>query len=219
MFRNRRKKTEKTPLKDISTMECNGEPGGKAAEDGSMEDGSVDGGSVDLGLDSSPDTAAIIDDIIDGSNTKDENEAEKSPKKPKMESRAFSLFGGSGTRFGEKIGRILSQVDFQNCDPETCISVLKIPSMKTYAALNRKLKSCPAAWMEGFLEEGGLEVLLEGVNTISKGRVHLSDAMMLLECVACIRTVMNSRIGLQVITQNEGFAQILIKGEQIQICF
>ena len=201
-------------------MECDGDgvPGGKAVEDGSMEDGSVDGGSVDVGagLDSSPDTAAIIDDILDGSSTKDENEAEKSPKKPKMKSRAFSLFGGSGTRFGEKIGRILSQVDFQNCDPETCISVLKIPSMKTYAALNRKLKSCPAAWMEGFLEERGLEVLLEGVNTISKGRVHLSDAMMLLECVACIRTVMNSRIGLQVITQNEGFAQILIKGEPIQ---
>jgi len=67
--------------------------------------------------------------------------------------------------------------------------------------------------MEGFLEEAGLEVLLQGVESLSARRVvQLSDAMLLLECVACVKSVMNSTIGLQVITQNRDYVNILVKG-------
>ncbi len=34
----------------------------------------------------------------------------------------------------------------------------RIPSMKTYSALKKKLKSTNPDWMQGFLEAGGLEV-------------------------------------------------------------
>jgi len=69
--------------------------------------------------------------------------------------------------------------------------------------------------MEGFLEEGGLEVLLEGVESLSGRRVvQLSKAMLLLECVACVKSVMNSKIGLQVITQHRDYVNILVKGRQ-----
>jgi len=71
--------------------------------------------------------------------------------------------------------------------------------------------------MEGFLEEGGLEVLLEGVKSVSGRRVvQLSDAMLLLECVACVKSVMNSKIGLQVITQHRDYVNILVKGIDTQ---
>jgi len=67
--------------------------------------------------------------------------------------------------------------------------------------------------MEGFLEEGGLEVLLQGVESLSGRRVvQLADAMLLLECVACVKSVMNSTIGLQVITQHRDYVNILVKG-------
>jgi len=67
--------------------------------------------------------------------------------------------------------------------------------------------------MEGFLEEGGLEVLLEGVESLSAHRVvQLADALLLLECIACIKSVMNSKIGLQVITQHHDYVNILVKG-------
>jgi len=82
-----------------------------------------------------------------------------------------------------------------------------------YAALNKKLRTCERSWMEGFLEEGGLEVLLQGVESLSARRVvQLADAMLLLECVACVKSVMNSTIGLQVITQNSDYVNILVKG-------
>ena len=56
-------------------------------------------------------------------------------------------------------------------DPKSCISVLQDqdPSMKTFASLNRKLKSCPSAWMEEFLVEGGLDVLLGWIGYNQQG--------------------------------------------------
>jgi len=85
--------------------------------------------------------------------------------------------------------------------------------MQIYAALNKKLRTCERAWMEGFLEERGLEVLLEGVESLGGRRVvQLSEAMLLMECVACVKSVMNSKIGLQVITQHREYVNILVKG-------
>jgi len=84
---------------------------------------------------------------------------------------------------------------------------------QVYAALNKKLRSCEREWMEGLLEEGGLGVLLQGVESLSGRRVvQLADAMLLLECVACVKSVMNSSIGLQVITQHHDYINILVKG-------
>ena len=67
--------------------------------------------------------------------------------------------------------------------------------------------------MEGFLEEGGLEVLLKSVEIISMKRVsQVADAMVLLECVNCVKCVMNSTIGLNIITQQTQYVHILVKG-------
>ena len=42
--------------------------------------------------------------------------------------------------------------------------------------------------------------------------MQLADAMTLLECVACVRSVMNSQIGLQVMTQHREHAEVLVRG-------
>lgn len=131
----------------------------------------------------------------------------------------YNFSAAAPTRFGKSIlGRrmeaALSQVDFEHCDPSTCVSVLRLPSRKIYTALNKKLKSCERVWMEGFLEEGGLDVLLKGVESVSMKRaLQLADAMVLLECVSCVKCVMNSKTGLNVITQHKEYVQILMKGK------
>jgi len=91
--------------------------------------------------------------------------------------------------------------------------------MQVYAALNKKLRSCQRSWMEGFLEEGGLQVLLHGVESLSGRRVvQLTDAMLLLECVACVKSVMNSTVGLQLITHSRDDVNILVKGTLEPVC-
>jgi len=73
--------------------------------------------------------------------------------------------------------------------------------------------------MEGFLEEGGLQVLLHGVESLSGRRVvQLTDAMLLLECVACVKSVMNSTVGLQLITHSRDDVNILVKGTLEPVC-
>lgn len=117
-------------------------------------------------------------------------------------------------RLGRKLGQGASTaLDMDQCDPPTCVSLLRTPSPKIYSSLNRKLKGCDQSWMKGFLEEGGLDALLTSVNAISSRKIQLADAMMLLECVACVKTVMNSKIGLQVITERQEYAEILLAGK------
>ena len=148
-------------------------------------------------------------DSVGGDSSSDNDEEYELNSDQSMESGDF--VDGSCQ---DTVGRIPpQQVDIG--DPKSCISVLKSPSMRTFTSLNRKLKSCPSAWMEEFLVEGGLEVLLSGLDTTGKDCKHFSDAIKMLECVACIRTVMNSRIGLQVIIENEGYVQALVKGNTL----
>lgn len=117
-------------------------------------------------------------------------------------------------KLGRKLGQgASSALDMDQCDPPTCVSLLRTPSPKIYSSLNRKLKGCDQSWMKGFLEEGGLDALLTSVNAISSRKIQLADAMMLLECVACVKTVMNSKIGLQVITERQEYAEILLAGK------
>lgn len=138
------------------------------------------------------------------------NGSEMADKADKLESR---------WKLGKKLacagGGPSSPVDFDSSDPPSCVARLLTPAPNTYAALNRKLKSGDRMWMTGFLEERGLDALLQSVNFISSRKIQLADAMMLLECVACVKTVMNSKIGLQVITERKEYAEILLAGNRI----
>ena len=54
---------------------------------------------------------------------------------------------------------------------------------------------------------------MDTVDTISSRRVQLAEALLLLECVACVRTVMNSRIGLELIIEHAQYTTKLVKGQ------
>ena len=60
-----------------------------------------------------------------------------------------------------------------------------------------------------------LQVLLTAVDTISSLRVtKLAAALLLLECVVCVKALMNSRLGMQHLIQRAtDFGRRLVRGE------
>ncbi|XP_064637575.1 inverted formin-2-like isoform X2 [Lineus longissimus] len=116
--------------------------------------------------------------------------------------------------FLDKINKRVLNPSFSEIDvstPEVCVSLLRIPSVKTLSAMRKKISEGGEDWLKRFLEAGGIEVLLELVDTMGTRRVtNLSDAMLMLECVACIRAVMNSKQGLDYVITNREITRKLV---------
>lgn len=91
---------------------------------------------------------------------------------------------------------------FSNIEPELCISLLRVPSLKNFSALHPKLCKCSAEWMSEFLALGGLDVLMNSLEILSvrlsAQHFHIAfmDAFVALECVQCIKEVLNSQAGV-----------------------
>ena len=64
--------------------------------------------------------------------------------------------GRMNSLFAEKINSALTNFDLDRCDPDVCVSFLRNPSIKTYAALKRKLTKADKEWIQGFLDADGL---------------------------------------------------------------
>ncbi len=144
------------------------------------------------------------------------NESKSSESPPSSTTpSAKSSRSSSLTKFGMKITAALSKMDFSNADAETAISLMGIPSIKTYSALNRRLRQCDRTWMRDFLAADGLETLLDAVASISSRRVRLEEALLLAECVSCVKSVLNSQVGLEYILQRHDHVAKLVKGNNI----
>ncbi|XP_077984696.1 inverted formin-2-like [Glandiceps talaboti] len=87
--------------------------------------------------------------------------------------------------------------NLENCEPELCIQLLRIPSVHNYAGLKKRISKSDKEWMTEFLELDGLEVLVECLERLSdKGFSSFADAYLQIECVSCIKAVLNSKTGL-----------------------
>lgn len=95
--------------------------------------------------------------------------------------------------------------------PEFCVRLLRFPSVQTYCGIHNKLKSSSNDWMLEFLENNGMEVLLDTLEKLSSLKLFF-DAVMLLECASCIKTVMNSKTGLDFMVGNRDFTRRLGRG-------
>ncbi|KAH9490928.1 hypothetical protein Btru_034272, partial [Bulinus truncatus] len=87
-------------------------------------------------------------------------------------------------------------------------------TVQTFSSVKKKLRSSNQEWLQSFLEFEGLEKLLDCVDSFASRRVTvLSDALILIECVECIKSVLNSKIGLAALVQKSQYARRLIKGK------
>jgi len=99
--------------------------------------------------------------------------------------------------------------------PEFCVRLLRFPSVQTYCGIHSKLRSSSNNWMLGFLENNGMEVLLDALEKLGSLKLFFDAAVMLLECASCIKTVMNSKTGLDFMVGNRDFTRRLGRGNVI----
>ncbi|TDH00795.1 hypothetical protein EPR50_G00192700 [Perca flavescens] len=102
------------------------------------------------------------------------------------------------------------EANLENADPELCIRLLQVPTVVNYSGLRRRLENSDQAWMVQFLELRGLDLLMEALERLSgRGCARISDALLQLTCVACVRAVMNSSEGLHFILDHQGYVRTL----------
>uniref|UniRef100_A0A3Q2YCD5 Inverted formin 2 n=1 Tax=Hippocampus comes TaxID=109280 RepID=A0A3Q2YCD5_HIPCM len=102
------------------------------------------------------------------------------------------------------------EANLENADPELCIRLLQVPTVVNYSGLKRRLDGSDRTWMVQFLELSGLDLLLEALDRLSgRGCSRISDALLQLTCVNCVRAVMNSSAGIHFIIENEGYIRKL----------
>lgn len=107
-----------------------------------------------------------------------------------------------------------TEANLENADPELCIRLLQMPSVVNYSGLRKRLESSDGLWMVQFLEQSGLDLLLEALARLSgRGVARIADALLQLTCVSCVRAVMNSQQGLRYILSNQAYVRQLSQGE------
>ena len=83
----------------------------------------------------------------------------------------------------------------------------KYPSLQNISGLHIKLESATESWMERFLEQGGLESVIELLHTLSMVRYakdlhHLNEAVVYLACINCLKAVMKKNKGLEYLCES-----------------
>lgn len=105
------------------------------------------------------------------------------------------------------------EANLENAEPELCIRLLQVPTVVNYSGLKKRLEGSDQAWMVQFLELSGLDLLLEALDRLSgRGCSRITDALLQLTCVSCVKAVMNSSIGIHFIMENEGYVRKLSQG-------
>ncbi|OQV24045.1 putative tRNA N6-adenosine threonylcarbamoyltransferase, mitochondrial [Hypsibius exemplaris] len=118
--------------------------------------------------------------------------------KPKSRSTSFDAesdckgLPGSAKRKERKI----------ELQPKEVIKLAKDPSYSNYNKLLKGLHKGDHIFMETFLDLDGLWALLDGLSELSKDVTKLDDVVVILECIRCLREVLNSATGMEFIAQN-----------------
>ncbi|XP_045594801.2 inverted formin-2 isoform X1 [Procambarus clarkii] len=106
----------------------------------------------------------------------------------------------------------IAQGNLANWDPETCVTLLRIPSVSNYSGLKKLMEVASKEWLEDFLNLDGLGVLFESLERLSDRRFSsIADALLQLECVLCVKAVMNSKTGLEYIINSDNYTRKLAK--------
>lgn len=107
-----------------------------------------------------------------------------------------------------------TEANLESAEPELCIRLLQVPSVVNYSGLRKRLEGSDGGWMVQFLEQSGLDLLLEALARLSgRGVARIADALLQLTCVSCVRAVMNSQEGIQYILSNQAYVRQLSLGE------
>lgn len=99
------------------------------------------------------------------------------------------------------------------CDPLACVLYSHSPSVQVYYALRTRLESSSDAWLQEFVALDGLDSLLDSLgHMIGPKFCGFSDAILQIDCLSCIRAVLNSRVGMDLLVNSQDCIFKLLKG-------
>lgn len=101
----------------------------------------------------------------------------------------------------------------EGADPELCITLLE--RCLNFSGLKHRLLTADQAWIEQFLAIGGISAVFNALEALGqRGFTSIADALRQLECVGCVKAIMNNRFGLEFIIAmpGEGFVKKLAQG-------
>ncbi|KAL5011364.1 hypothetical protein ScPMuIL_009915 [Solemya velum] len=103
--------------------------------------------------------------------------------------------------------------EMEKSTPQMCVSLShRSPSVQMYYALRTKFERSSDSWMQEFLDLDGLESLLDSLQQMTgKGFTSFSDAILQLDCISCIRVILNTNLGLDYMVQNTGSTRKLAR--------
>ena len=83
-----------------------------------------------------------------------------------------------------------------------------------FYALRLRLENTSEAWLREYLDRDGLDIMLNSLCEMAgRGFTSFSDAILQLDCVSCIRAILNTSIGLDFMVRHQGYTAKLILGE------
>ncbi|ELU12761.1 hypothetical protein CAPTEDRAFT_83604, partial [Capitella teleta] len=99
----------------------------------------------------------------------------------------------------------------QNCLPERCLKLAQNPSTQGYYALKASLETSSASWIQRYLNLGGLDALVDALESLS-GRdfTNFGDTVLQLDCLGCIRAVLNTTEGMNSLLNQEDLVRKLV---------
>ena len=93
--------------------------------------------------------------------------------------------------------------NFQGSDPELCLSLFN--NTQNFIGLKKRIKTADQKWIEEFLERGGLDSVLHSLSRLSNKRIYtFTDAIKQLECISCIKGIMNHPFGMEYVVMTGG---------------
>lgn len=98
-------------------------------------------------------------------------------------------------------------------NPELCINLFE--RGLNFGGVKQRLRSVDQEWMESFLEQGGLFTLFDTLRGLREsGMDPVDNAVKVLDCVGCIKAVLNSQAGLEYFIQSteKTFINVLSEG-------
>ncbi|GFN84974.1 inverted formin-2-like [Plakobranchus ocellatus] len=100
-----------------------------------------------------------------------------------------------------------------DCDPKACVLYSHSPSVQVYFALRNRLEKSSEAWLNEFIFLDGLESLLDSLcHMVGPKFCGFSDAILQIDCLSCIRAVLNSQIGMEALVSSPSSLKKLLKG-------
>ena len=86
-----------------------------------------------------------------------------------------------------------TELDFENI-ADILAALKKSPNI--YTSLCSWMKKSSGEWKRQFLDEGGLDVILQGLLAVNSSKVAFSEAIFQLQIVQCIKVILNNEVGM-----------------------